>query len=63
MPENIINTVFPVRQGFDSVPAEVRPPFSPGAGINEVHPVGVEANAGAPGVGTAVNVPAFADRK
>jgi len=63
MPENIINTVFPVRQGFDSVPREVKPPFSPGAGINEVHPVGIEANAGAPGVGTAVNVPAFANRK
>lgn len=63
MPQNIINTVFPVLQGFDSVPQEVRPPFSPGAGIGEVHPVGVEANAAAPGVGTAVNVPAFADCK
>jgi hypothetical protein len=63
MPQNIINTVFPVYQGFDSVPTEVRPPLSPGAGINEVHPAGVEAGTAAPGVGTALNVPAFADRK
>jgi hypothetical protein len=53
---NIINTVFPVVQGFDSVPAEVRPPKSPGAGINEVHPVGVEAQDLAPGIGVATEV-------
>jgi hypothetical protein len=63
MPQNIINPVFPNLQGFDSVPTEVRPPSSPGAGINETHPVGVEAGDLAPGVGTAVNHPAFADRK
>ena len=63
MPGNIINTVFPVTQGFDSVPTEVRPPFSPGAGINETHPVGVEAGDLAPGVGVAVDSPTFADRK
>jgi hypothetical protein len=57
MPQNIINTVFPVRQGFDTVPTEVHPPFSPGAGINEVHPVGVEAGSVAPGLGTAINNP------
>ena len=54
---SIINTIFPVNQGFDTVPAEVRPPFSPGAGINEVHPVGVEAGNVAPGVGVAVERP------
>jgi hypothetical protein len=54
---SIINTIFPVRQGFDTVPAEVRPPFSPGASINEVHPVGVEAGDVAPGVGIAVEKP------
>jgi hypothetical protein len=58
MSQNIINTVFPVNQGFDSVPTEVRPPFSPGPGINEVHPVGVEAGDVAPGLGTAANNPA-----
>jgi hypothetical protein len=63
MPQNIINTVFPVYQGFDSVPTEVKQPSSPGPGINEVHPVGVEAGDVAPGIGTAANVPAFADRK
>ena len=57
MPQNIVNTIFPVRQGFDSVPTEVRPPFSPGPGINEVHPVGVEAGSVAPGVGTAFDKP------
>ncbi len=57
MPQNIINTVFPVNQGFDSVPTEVRPPFSPGAGINEVHPVGVEAGDAAPGLGVAFEKP------
>jgi hypothetical protein len=54
---SIINTIFPVRQGFDTVPTEVRPPFSPGAGINEVHPVGVEASNVAPGVGVTVEKP------
>ena len=57
MPQNIINTIFPVRQGFDSVPTEVRPPFSPGPGVNEVHPVGVEAGDVAPGLGTASDNP------
>lgn len=57
MPQNIINTVFPVNQGFDSVPTEVRPPFSPGPGVGEIHPVGVEAGDVAPGVGTASDNP------
>jgi hypothetical protein len=57
MPQNIINTIFPVRQGFDSVPTEVRPPFSPGPGVSEVHPVGVEAGSVAPGLGTASDNP------
>ena len=57
MPQNIINTVFPVNQGFDSVPTEVRPPFSPGPGVRNTHPVGVEAGDVAPGVGTAVDSP------
>ena len=51
MPQNIINTVFPVTQGFDSVPAEVRPPYSPGAGINDVNESVVKAGEEAPGVG------------
>lgn len=59
MPQNLINTVFPVTQGFDSVPTEVHPPFSPGSGANNFHPVGVEANSLAPGVGLAVQVPSF----
>lgn len=59
MPQNIINTVFPVAQGFDSLPAEIIPPFSPGAGANNFHPAGVEANAQAPGVGLPVQVPSF----
>jgi hypothetical protein len=54
---SIINTIFPVNQGFDTVPVEVRPPFSPGPGINEIHPVGVEAGNVAPGVGVAVDKP------
>ena len=57
MPQNIINPVFPNTQGFDSVPTEVRPPFSPGAGVNNTHPVGVEAGSVAPGLGTAKNSP------
>lgn len=59
MPQNIINTVFPVNQGFDSLAAEVKPPFSPGAGIDNVHPVGVEAGDVAPGVGLAAENPSF----
>jgi hypothetical protein len=55
MSQNIINPVFPNLQGFDSVPTEVRPPFSPGPGINEAHPVGVEAGSTAPGLGTAAD--------
>ena len=39
------------------MPTEVRPPFSPGPGINEVHPVGVEAGDVAPGLGTAFDKP------
>ena len=54
---SIINTIFPVNQGFDTVPTEVRPPFSPGAGIDNVHPVGVEAGDIAPGGGVAVERP------
>ena len=54
---SIINTIFPVNQGFDTVPTEVRPPFSPGPGIDEIHPVGVEAGDFAPGVGVAVEKP------
>lgn len=57
MPQNIIDTVFPVRQGFDSVPADVRPPKSPGAGANNVHPAGVEPNQQAPGRGVPAQIP------
>lgn len=56
MPGNIINTVFPVYQGFDSVPATVAPPYSPGAGENEVHPAGEEGNVLAPGRGLPTEV-------
>jgi hypothetical protein len=55
---NIINTVFPVTQGFDSVAKDARPSFSPGAGINEVHPVGVEAQELAPGLGVTTEIKA-----
>lgn len=54
---NIINTVFPVYQGFDSLPAEVKPPFSPGPGINEFQPV-TDAGNNAPGFGLAIEVKA-----
>lgn len=56
MPGNIIDIVFPVVQGEGSVPKEVRPPQSPGAGVNEVHPVGTEAQTLAPGVGVPTEV-------
>jgi hypothetical protein len=59
MPQNLINTVFPVAQGFDSVPKDARPPFSPGAGSNNAHPAGVEANTQAPGIGLPTQVPSF----
>lgn len=59
MPANIINTVFPVAQGFDSLPKEVIPPASPGAGTNNFHPAGTEANTQAPGLGIPVQVPSF----
>jgi hypothetical protein len=51
MPSNIIDTVFPVAQGFDSVPTEVHPPFSPGAGTNNENESVVKAGEEAPGVG------------
>lgn len=53
----IINTIFPVTQGFDTVPVNAIPPFSPGGGTNNEHPVGVEANQVAPGVGVATSTP------
>ena len=59
MPHNIINTVFPVIQGFDSLPAEIIPPFSPGAGAHNFHPAGTEASVQAPGLGLPVQVPSF----
>jgi hypothetical protein len=55
MPQNIIDTVFPVTQGFDSVPKEVRPPASPGAGTNEFFPV-TEGQTLAPGIGVPAEV-------
>ena len=48
---SIINTIFPVRQGFDSVPTEVRPPFSPGPGVPSRNGGEVDAGREAPGVG------------
>jgi hypothetical protein len=51
---DIINTVFPVFQGFPSTVG--KPPFSPGAGINEAHPVGTEAGDLAPGAGVPIDV-------
>lgn len=53
----IVNTVFPVTQGFDTVPAMVAPPFSPGGGVNNTHPAGTEANIAAPGVGVTRSSP------
>jgi hypothetical protein len=57
MSTTIVNTIFPVTQGFDSVPADVRPPYSPGAGANNSHPAGVEAGTEAPGLGLAAQSP------
>lgn len=52
MPDNIINTVFPVRQGFDSVPTEVRAPAFPGTGgVNDQNSDLVKGNEFAPGLG------------
>ena len=51
-----INTVFPVNQGFGGVPANVVDPYSSGPGVNNEHPVGVEAGSVAPGVGIAETV-------
>lgn len=54
MPGNVINTVFPVIQGFDSVPRKLPPNPQP----SEVFPLGVEGQELAPGVGVATEVKA-----
>jgi len=51
MPQNIIDTVFPVTQGEGFKPPEILPPFSPGAGIDNANSDLVKANEEAPGVG------------
>jgi hypothetical protein len=50
----IINTVFPVRQGEGFKPNEILPPFSPGAAINDTNSDLVKVNEEAPGVGVPV---------
>ena len=57
MPQNIIDTVFPVTQG--ALAPNVTDPFSPGPGVSNFHPAGVEANAEAPGLGVAAQSPSF----
>jgi hypothetical protein len=57
MPQNIINTVFPVLQG--ALAPNVTDPPSPGPAANNFHPAGVEPGAQAPGVGLPVQVPSF----
>jgi len=57
MPQNIIDTVFPVTQG--ALAPNVTDPFSPGPGANNTHPVGVEAGSEAPGLGVAAQSPSF----
>lgn len=62
MPQNIIDTVFPVTQGALgslTLAPNVTEPFSPGPGANNAHPVGVEANTQAPGLGVAAQSPSF----
>lgn len=54
MPQNIIDTVFPVTQGEGFKPNEILPPFSPGAGIENENTSVVKANEVAPGVGVPV---------
>lgn len=51
MPQNIIDTVFPVTQGEGFKPNEILPPFSPGAGIENENSDLVKVNEEAPGVG------------
>jgi len=58
-PTSVINTIFPVYQGLDGLPVEVKDPYSPGPGVNNAHPVGVEAGDVAPGLGVASESPAF----
>jgi len=57
MPQNIIDTVFPVRQG--ALAPNVTDPRSPGPGANNAHPAGVEAGSEAPGLGVARQSPSF----
>lgn len=56
MPQNILDTVFPMTQGEGFKPNET-PPFSPGPGIDNVNSSVVKANAVAPGAG--VPTPSF----
>jgi hypothetical protein len=51
MPQNIIDTVFPVTQGEGFKPNEILPPFSQGAGVNNENSDLVKVNKEAPGVG------------
>lgn len=58
-PTSVINTIFPADQGFDGLPVEVKDPYSPGPGVNNEHPVGIEAGSVAPGLGVASSNPAL----
>ena len=57
MPQNIIDTVFPVAQG--ALAPNVTDPFSPGPGTNNKLPNGVNAGDEAPGQGVATQSPNF----
>jgi hypothetical protein len=57
MPENIIDTIFPVTQ--ETLAPNVTNPFSPGPDANNFHPAGVEANTKAPGLSIAAQSPSF----
>ena len=62
MPQNIIDTVFPVTQGAPgslTLASNVTDPFSPGPGANNKRPNGVNAGDEAPGLGVASQSPSF----
>lgn len=59
MPQNIINTVFPVTQ--EALAPNVTDPPSPGPGANNFHPAGLEVNTEAPGLGVATQSPSFGE--
>lgn len=57
MPQNIIDTVFPVAQG--ALAPNVTDPFSPGPGTSNTRANGTNAGDEAPGLGVAAQSPSF----